>query len=244
MLKKDLAVCIRTVDYSETSQIVTFFAKDAGKISAIAKGSKRPKSSFDGPIELFAHGPVVYTETSKDKLATLTEFQQQISFSFPMHDLYALHCAALAAELLNNMTDEHDPHPDLFSAFMEFLKNLDKISGALESLITFQFILLKESGLMPVFSQCTNCKTKLDSKTVGQGWYFSSDSNGLICRDCEPSFPDKIFILKSALVRLYEQNSFTDIEMDTLKQLEKILISHFTHIMGKKLRMARYILSI
>jgi len=97
MLKKDLAVCIRTVDYSETSQIVTFFAKDAGKISAIAKGSKRPKSSFDGPIELFAHGPVVYTETSKDKLATLTEFQQQISFSFPMHDLFALHCASLAA---------------------------------------------------------------------------------------------------------------------------------------------------
>ena len=85
MLKKDLAVCIRTVDYSETSQIVTFFAKDAGKISAIAKGSKRPKSSFDGPIELFAHGPVVYTETSKDKLATLTEFQQQISFSFPIN---------------------------------------------------------------------------------------------------------------------------------------------------------------
>ncbi|MHC4433863.1 MAG: DNA repair protein RecO, partial [Planctomycetota bacterium] len=48
MLTKDMAICIRAVDYSETSQIVTLFARDTGKIGAIAKGSKRPKSKFDG----------------------------------------------------------------------------------------------------------------------------------------------------------------------------------------------------
>lgn len=37
MLIKDYAICIRVIDYSETSQIVTFFTKTAGKISAIAK---------------------------------------------------------------------------------------------------------------------------------------------------------------------------------------------------------------
>ncbi|UCC23759.1 MAG: recombination protein O N-terminal domain-containing protein, partial [Planctomycetota bacterium] len=31
MLTKDLAICIRAVDYSETSQIVTFFTRANGK---------------------------------------------------------------------------------------------------------------------------------------------------------------------------------------------------------------------
>ncbi|MHC4155757.1 MAG: DNA repair protein RecO, partial [Planctomycetota bacterium] len=56
MLTKDEAICIRAVDYSETSQIVTFFTRANGKVGAIAKGSKRPKSAFDGAIEVFSHG--------------------------------------------------------------------------------------------------------------------------------------------------------------------------------------------
>ena len=75
MLIKDTAICIRAVDYSETSQIVTFFARAAGKISAIAKGSKRPKSAFDGPIEIFSYGKIVFSDSNKEKLATLTEFE-------------------------------------------------------------------------------------------------------------------------------------------------------------------------
>ena len=46
MLKKDKGICIRTTDYSESSQILTFFTAQNGKLSVIAKGAKRPKSSF------------------------------------------------------------------------------------------------------------------------------------------------------------------------------------------------------
>ncbi len=80
MLTKDTAICIRAVDYSETSQIVTFFTRETGKINAIAKGSKGPKSAFDGPIELFASGKIVFVQKS-ERLAILTEFKQQSYFS-------------------------------------------------------------------------------------------------------------------------------------------------------------------
>ena len=68
MLTKDTAICIRAIDYSETSQILTFFTRDTGKIGAIAKGSKRPKSSFGGPFEIFSYGKIVFAESNKDKL--------------------------------------------------------------------------------------------------------------------------------------------------------------------------------
>ena len=110
MLTKDAAICIRTVDYSETSQIVTFFTSDNGKVSAIAKGSKRPKSPFDGPIEVLSHGRIVFSDTDSAKLATLTEFQQQPSFDNLAKNLFAMNSSLLAAELLNELTDEHDPH--------------------------------------------------------------------------------------------------------------------------------------
>ena len=78
MLTKDAAICIRAVDYSETSQIVTFFTRAAGKINAIAKGSKRPRSAFDGPIEMFSHGKIVFADSTRERLATLTEFEQKL----------------------------------------------------------------------------------------------------------------------------------------------------------------------
>jgi DNA repair protein RecO (recombination protein O) len=37
---KDTAICLRMVNYSETSQVVTLFTRDSGKVAAMAKGSR------------------------------------------------------------------------------------------------------------------------------------------------------------------------------------------------------------
>jgi DNA repair protein RecO (recombination protein O) len=256
MLKKDLAICIRTVDYSETSQILTLFTREAGKLSAIAKGSKRAKSAFDGPVELFAHGRIVYAGSGRQKLATLTEFQQQIPFSFLTRNLFALHCASLAAELINSMTDDCDPHPELFDALIEFLENTDHVQNdsrdMLALLILFQLTLLKEAGLMPILSHCANCKASHESRATlvrrsfsedgSHEFYFSSSANGLICRDCESAFPDKIPVTKAAAAALYNLKTLTQAEDSVLKEIEKILISHFTSTLGRQPRMAKHVL--
>lgn len=241
MLKKDLVVCIRAIDYSETSQIITFFARDTGKFTAIAKGSKRPKSAFDGPVELFAQGRIVYSQTHTDKLATLTEFRQQAPFTFPTRNLFALHCASLAAELVNSTTDDYDPHPELFDAFLEFLHDLDDKKDTLRQLIVFQLILLREIGLMPILDQCTNCKTRYSERGT---WniFFSSSANGLICRDCEPAFPDRIPVTKIASEVLYNMKTLPETDEKTLKEIEKLLIYHFTNIGGRQPKMAKYVL--
>jgi len=141
MLTKDVAICIRAVDYSETSQIVTFFARAAGKISAIAKGSKRPKSAFDGPIEIFSYGKIVFSDSNKEKLATLTEFaphqlgvpstQKARRFDAGQvargtglsNNLFTMNCCLFSTELLNKLTHDYDPHPQLFDDFLQFLEN-------------------------------------------------------------------------------------------------------------------------
>ncbi len=129
MLKKDCAVCLRTANYSETSQVVTLFGRDCGKISAIAKGSKRPKSAFDGPIEIFSFGDIVFAPGRPGKLATLTEFEQRTVFGRLRNNLFALNGSFFTAELLDVFTLEFDPHLELFDAFVRFLTDAQNADG-------------------------------------------------------------------------------------------------------------------
>ena len=301
MLTKDTAICIRAVDYSETSQIVTFFARAAGKISAIAKGSKRPKSAFDGPIEIFSYGKIVFSDSNKEKLATLTEFAphqlgvpstqktrrfdagQLVRGSGLSNNLFALNCCYFGAELLNNLTHDYDPHPQLFDDFLQFLENTQSLildsrfsipdnqsltsiqqpcPGApgssiemLALLILFQLALLKEVGLRPILNACANCKTRYASlvcpersrregrKTRGEV-YFSSSANGLICRDCEASFPDKVRLTQAAANCLSNLKLLAESQEKTLNEIETVLVHHFTELLGHKPKMAKFILTL
>ncbi len=242
MLIKDLAICLRTVDYSETSQIVTLFTKENGKIDAIAKGSKRPKSTFDGPLEVFSFGKIIFSDSNKENLVTLTEFEQQPTFVSLYKNLFTLNCASFAAELLTQLTNEHDPHPDLFDSLIQFLRNLQETKQRPETLtllILFQLTLLNEAGLKPILNACVNCKNKFrpDWPQV----YFSSLANGLICRDCEHAFPDRIKLTKQTINTLADLKKIADTDENTLFEIEKVLIHHFTETLGRQPKMAKYI---
>jgi len=243
MLTKDSAICIRTVDYSETSQVVTFFTKKNGKIGTIAKGSKRPKSPFDGPVEMFSVGQIVFTQHAEGKLDILTEFQQQPAFSHLASNLFALNTSLFAAEMINKLTDDYDPHIALFDSFLLFLQNTQAAkskSGILAQLVLFQLALLKEAGLMLILNACVNCKNAY--KANWRQTYFSSSANGLVCRDCEAGFPDKIRVTPKAANCLADLKQLTKTDEETLNEIEKILVCHFTEILHHPPKMAKYIL--
>ena len=249
MLTKDLAICIRAIDYSETSQIVSFFTRATGKIDAIAKGSKRPKSPFDGPIEVLSHGNIVFVDSAGEKLATLTEFQQQPALINLRNSLFMLYACLFAAELMNKLTHDYDPHPELFDSFLEFLHNANERHSASDQrrdimalLILFQLTLLREIGLQPILNHCVNCKTQYAARNTQYEIYFSSSANGLICRDCEPSFPDKIRLTKEASACLIAFKQIPESAEKTLKEIEKVLVHHLTGLLGRTPKMAKHIL--
>ena len=247
MLSKDTAICIRATDFSETSQIVTFFSREHGKISAIAKGSKRPKSAFSGTIEIFSNGKIVFTDSDKEKLSTLTEFEPNYGESAQagLHkNLLALNCCFFASELLNKLTHDYDPHPELFDSFLQFLQDAKEEKDdkqMLVLLIFFQLSLLKEIGLQPILSHCANCKSSQQQETRYET-YFSSFANGIICKDCEMSFPDRIRISKQAANCLGNLKLIAEAQEKTLREIGKILIHHFTELLGHPPKMAKYLI--
>ena len=247
MFTKDMAICIRAIDYSETSQIVTLFARDTGKIAAIAKGSKRPKSAFDGPIEILSHGQILFADSNKDRLATLTEFQQEPTLLNLRKNLFALYCCYFAAELVDGLTDDYDPHPELFESFIQFLQNAneqqagsDDRRNMLALLVLFQLSLLNNIGLQPILNTCVNCK-----RPFSPNWpqsYFSSSANGLICRDCEISFTNKIRLNRDVATCLANLKEIAASTEEILVEIEKVMVRHLTELFGRPPRMAKHII--
>ena len=66
----DQAVVLKRIDFGEADRIVTMLTAKNGKVSVIAKGTRRPKSKMAGGIELFTVNNITYIN-GKNELKTL-----------------------------------------------------------------------------------------------------------------------------------------------------------------------------
>ena len=244
MFKKDKGICVRTTDYSESSQILVFFTAQNGKLSVIAKGTRRAKSSFSGPIELCTAGDMVFSLKDGEKLGTLTEFNPTFLGFALRKKLFAINCGFFACELLNLFTKELDPHPAMFDETIIFLRKLEDNpdNKILPFLILFQFAILNETGSMALCDCCANCKKKFTGNW--QHFYFSSSANGLICRDCESAFIDKKKISGQCARYLNQPAEIPGCDGKVLVEMQNLLMEYITHILERPPRTAPMILKL
>src|SRR5712671_785515 len=117
-LVHDRCICLRKVEFSETSQILTLFARASGLQKVIAKGAHRRTkagaSKFDGGIDLLDVGEAVFTHASDRDLGTLCEWKLCEGHLQLHKHLRSIYLGLYAAELVGTLVEEHDPHPDLF----------------------------------------------------------------------------------------------------------------------------------
>ena len=78
-LVSDRCICLRKLDYSETSQILMLMSHDHGIIRVMAKGAHRRTkagaSRFDGGIDLLDVGQGVFSDDTSRDLALLTDWK-------------------------------------------------------------------------------------------------------------------------------------------------------------------------
>ena len=70
-LEKANAIVVRLVDFSETSQVVTLFTREFGKIGALAKGAHRQKGPFDSALDLLTLTRVVFLRKSSGEIGVI-----------------------------------------------------------------------------------------------------------------------------------------------------------------------------
>src|ERR1700704_6110913 len=111
---KPQGLVIRATDFSETSRIVTLWTRELGKVRALAKGGRRLKSNFESALDLLTVCDIVLLRKTSGGLDLLTEARVVERFGRLRHDLPALYAGYYVAELLNDWTEDHDPHAALY----------------------------------------------------------------------------------------------------------------------------------
>ncbi len=157
----DLAICLRDLDWSETSQVVVLLTKQHGKVRGLAKGARRQSPSsiarFSGGINLLNLGQAIITTKPATQLAAITEWDLRSDYHPLRNSLHAQWSAMYAADLTSAMLADEDPHPDAFEAMTELLNALttsannpaNKQGNIPGSLLRFQWALLSDVGYRP-----------------------------------------------------------------------------------------------
>ena len=179
---KEQAVCIRLIDWSETSQIVALLTEGRGKVRGLAKGSKRLSPSaiarYSGGIELLTRGQAVGLIKPSADLANITEWDLQEPYHYLRRDLTAQRLALYAADLVNAMLAEVDPHPTVFAEFIGLLEALvpsDEVARA-GALLRFQWRLLTDCGYSPQLDQDVHSGAPIEAR---RAYLFDPHAGGL-----------------------------------------------------------------
>jgi DNA repair protein RecO (recombination protein O) len=251
-LTRDRCLCLRKVEYSETSQILLLFSRHHGLLRAIAKGAHRRTkagaSKFDGGVDLLDLGDAVFTHDPQRDLSTLTEWHLTDGHLSLRNNLRALYLAQYAAELVASLLEEHDAHPDLFDRLEHTLDEL-ATARAEESFLAFQLDLLRETGYLPELSACVVCAELLDDRHPS---HFSPSRGGIVCQPCLPSTSDKLYLdprllrLIQAIIKLPRTNGtahrLPKLTRHQTDPLNLLFSRHVQHTLSRPLRLAPYVL--
>ena len=158
----DNAICIRHIDWSETSQIVVLLTENFGKIRGIAKGSKRTSPSainrFSGGIELLTQGQVIARTKPTEAMAAITEWDLKNNYHAFRKKLNLHRIAMFGPDLANALLPDDAPHPNSYHNLVAFLDTLASLyssnSNDTQNHITsataiFQWLMLNDAGYRP-----------------------------------------------------------------------------------------------
>jgi DNA repair protein RecO (recombination protein O) len=179
--EKALALVIRRIPFSETSLVVTLYSREFGKLGALAKGARRPRSAFAGALDLLSVCRIVLIRKHSDSLDLLTEAELAKGFTPPGSSVKFLHAGYYVAELLQELTEYGDPHPQLFDTALESLRDLEREGNATTIVRRFELTSLRETGHLPVFDACVHCGGSLEGM---RAVWFDAAAGGLVCLHC------------------------------------------------------------
>lgn len=243
--EKAEALVLRVIDFSETSAVVTLFTREFGKISGLAKGARRPKGPFESALDLLSRVRLVFLRKTSDALDLLTEAKLEKRFRTGGRDLSCLYGAYYVAELLNELTHDGDPHPELFDLAVDTLERLSAGETSTGfAVLRFELTALRMLGHLPSLRECVECGKPIvgDRRTA-----FGLASGGVLCEGCRPGKRHVVSLSKEAVDWLEMLADPGDAwaarlpERRHAGELRGVVSQYITHLLGHKPKMHEYL---
>ncbi len=176
---KTEAVVLRSIRFGEADRVLHLYSSNRGRIGAIAKGSRRPRSRFGGRLEPFFRLDLILHE-GRGELCTVTAASTVNGHGTLRGNGPALSAAARGCDAVLRLLDEAQPNPAAYNLLCNYLTLLDSGEGAdLSAALAFRLKLALVAGFAPELASCARCGEGEDLVA------FSGAAGGVVCAACE-----------------------------------------------------------
>jgi DNA repair protein RecO (recombination protein O) len=237
-----------------------------GKLRAIAKGARKPRSRKAGHLEPFTRVTLQLARgraTGPEALLLVTQAETLDAY-LPLHEELSLATyASYVVELLDRFTYEEGQNRTLYRLLVDTLQRLSaslaqslgndaprEIGGALPMDLVVRFYemrLLDLVGFRPELFYCLGCKQPIQA----QNQYFSAEKGGALCPKCGLQVPEAKPVSTDVLryLRHFQRSNWVEAVHAPLtaslnRELEMIIHYYLTYLLERGLNTPRFIREI
>ncbi|MBC8588370.1 DNA repair protein RecO [Paratissierella segnis] len=226
MIKTE-GIVLNEIRYKETSKILNIYTKELGKVTVMAQGAFRPKSSLMASTQSFTlsefylkKGRNFYYINNSDVLDSYYSIRENMERM--IYGFYIL-------ELIEKSTPFEEENERIFLLLKKGLKILSELDrDFLKFVAAYEVKFISFLGYRPYLNRCVNC-----NKEIKSDMKFSSINGGLLCEECysidlSAKSVDSLFVkglndlLYSSLDSLDDVNIFNT----TLKSIHDVLLNY------------------
>ena len=121
---KTEAVVLRSIRFGEADRVLHLYSSTEGRVGAIAKGARRPRSRFGGRLEPFFRLNLVLYR-GRGELATVTAAETRRRVPAPARERRGADGAARACDAVLRLLDSAEANPPAYNLLCRYLALLD-----------------------------------------------------------------------------------------------------------------------
>lgn len=237
------AVVLEHHEWGEADRLLTLFTREHGRMRAVAKGVRRLRSRKAGHLEPFTRVALVLARGRDLWIVTQAE---TLEANLALHgDLEGIGYASYVVELLERLTYEEGPNPNLYRLLVDTLRRLDENLDPPGLILRyFELHILNLAGFRPELAECIACRQPIQPEDQ----YFSSMLGGVLCPACGKLEPSARPISMNALRYLRHLQRSTYAEARRARptpavaaEMERILQDYLTYILETRLNSPEFL---
>ncbi|MBA3370311.1 MAG: DNA repair protein RecO [Thermoleophilaceae bacterium] len=177
---KTEAIVLRSIRFGEADRVLHLYTAERGRIGAIAKGVRRPRSRFGGRLEPFFRTQLVLHE-GRGELSTVTAAETVHAHPALRERRGALERATQACDAVLRLFDAAEPNRPAYHLLCRELALLDADAATATRAhgLAFRLKLVLAAGFLPELASCAACG---DREHLSG---FSASAGGVVCDGCE-----------------------------------------------------------
>ncbi|MGE4519000.1 MAG: DNA repair protein RecO [Desulfobacteraceae bacterium] len=239
------SVLLRKTEFGDYDYILTYFTRELGSVSVIAKNAKKSKKRFSGKLELYTISKIIYSSGKRGNLPVLTEVMLEEPFEEIRMNILKLAFASYWAEIITSWIFANTPQKRIYDllVFLLGVLNENKISPQAANLY-FQVYFLKFSGFDPMLSRCASCGKELEKSL--KNFRFRFDKGGILCSKCCDFFNGSLSAVNVKQLLWIRENEFETasklrFSVKNIRDCSKFLSGFLSYSTGKEFNSQRII---